>query len=469
VKAYVPPLLLAVTIKTITMQQVYLLLRNNQQMGPYTFEELLALHLKPFDLVWIEGKSHGWRYPNEVEALKPYVASSPGSQKPAERSVSPQEKPGSSSIPRTPGTSSKNIFVSMPFTSARQNVENENTDPIEQKAEELRKRAEAYAPSQESVKTNYARDLQHAEEEYTQWVYQSKTKKKTLLNKNTFAISGIGILIFLTGWWVTNRLTESSPVLLPAVVQQEEKLPASISEPQADVQTGSEPVQKPLVVTGSAEMTKKEENKKLPQENIIATQNKKQTASTTKTTLEENIPAGDAGQKVTSTPTTPEEERTTVSAPVEKKKTLKEKINELFKNKKTDEAGVQSEPGTTQSTSGERSATHRNEEKEMATSITDVSDQVEIKTNKIADSWMMGVKNLKLTLVNRSNLTVSSAKVDILYYSEQNNLLEKKTISFANIAPGKSQTVAAPDQRLADHIEHKVVFAKGFDNAYASQ
>jgi hypothetical protein len=72
-------------------------------------------------------------------------------------------------------------------------------------------------------------------------------------------------------------------------------------------------------------------------------------------------------------------------------------------------------------------------------------------------------------LVNRSNLTISSAKVEVLYYSEQDNLLEKKILSFSAIPPGKSQTVAAPDQRLADHIEHKILFANGYDNAYARQ
>jgi P pilus assembly chaperone PapD len=82
---------------------------------------------------------------------------------------------------------------------------------------------------------------------------------------------------------------------------------------------------------------------------------------------------------------------------------------------------------------------------------------------------MMGVKNLKLTLSNRSNLTINSAKVEVLYYSEQNNLLDKKILSFSNIPPGKSQTLPAPDQRLADHIEYKILSANGVDNAYARQ
>ena len=50
----------------------YLLLRDNKQSGPYTFDELKVKGLKAYDLVWIEGRSAAWRYPGEVEELKPF-------------------------------------------------------------------------------------------------------------------------------------------------------------------------------------------------------------------------------------------------------------------------------------------------------------------------------------------------------------------------------------------------------------
>ena len=126
-------------------------------MGPYTFDEVVSLHLNllPCGL----GKNHGWRNPRV--SLK-HAARFSGSQ-PLRRAA-----PHENRAPPSVFTSPKKCFVSMPFSSSRQNVSKENTDPIEQKAEELRKRAEAYAPSQESLQTNYARDLQHEEEEYTQ-------------------------------------------------------------------------------------------------------------------------------------------------------------------------------------------------------------------------------------------------------------------------------------------------------------
>jgi hypothetical protein len=51
----------------------YLLLRDNKQTGPYTAEQLAAKGIKPYDLVWQEGRSAAWRYPSEIEELKPFA------------------------------------------------------------------------------------------------------------------------------------------------------------------------------------------------------------------------------------------------------------------------------------------------------------------------------------------------------------------------------------------------------------
>lgn len=51
----------------------YLLLRDNKESGPYSFDDLKAKGLKAYDLVWIEGKSAAWRYPSEVEELKAFA------------------------------------------------------------------------------------------------------------------------------------------------------------------------------------------------------------------------------------------------------------------------------------------------------------------------------------------------------------------------------------------------------------
>src|SRR5436190_7187991 len=51
----------------------YLLLRSNKQSGPYSLQQLVNFGLKPYDLVWVEGRSAAWRYPSEVDVLKAYA------------------------------------------------------------------------------------------------------------------------------------------------------------------------------------------------------------------------------------------------------------------------------------------------------------------------------------------------------------------------------------------------------------
>jgi hypothetical protein len=53
--------------------QKFLLLRNNKQTGPYSVEELEHMGLKPYDLIWINGKSAAWRYPGEIDELKSFA------------------------------------------------------------------------------------------------------------------------------------------------------------------------------------------------------------------------------------------------------------------------------------------------------------------------------------------------------------------------------------------------------------
>ena len=51
----------------------YMLLRDNQESGPYTHEEIIAKELRPYDLVWKDSVSAQWLYPTEIEELKAYV------------------------------------------------------------------------------------------------------------------------------------------------------------------------------------------------------------------------------------------------------------------------------------------------------------------------------------------------------------------------------------------------------------
>jgi len=51
----------------------YRLLRDNKESGPFSEEEMIAKGFKPYDLIWVEGKSAGWRYPSEIPSFKNFA------------------------------------------------------------------------------------------------------------------------------------------------------------------------------------------------------------------------------------------------------------------------------------------------------------------------------------------------------------------------------------------------------------
>lgn len=79
--------------------ETYLLLRSNKQSGPYSLQQLVSFGLKPYDLVWVEGKSAAWRYPSEVDLLKDYAPAT--EEQPYDRFYKkPEEKPTVKAVPK---------------------------------------------------------------------------------------------------------------------------------------------------------------------------------------------------------------------------------------------------------------------------------------------------------------------------------------------------------------------------------
>lgn len=122
----------------------YLLLRDNKQTGPFTAQELAAKGLKPYDLVWLEGKSAAWRYPGEIEELKafaPVVEEQPYDRfykKQGEQATeTAQQQTAATVVEETQPVNkqveqaSKHIYVTMPVSKAKnvvqQNDKNANT------------------------------------------------------------------------------------------------------------------------------------------------------------------------------------------------------------------------------------------------------------------------------------------------------------------------------------------------------
>ena len=69
---------------------------------------------------------------------------------------------------------------------------------------------------------------------------------------------------------------------------------------------------------------------------------------------------------------------------------------------------------------------------------------------------MMGISGLKVTVRNKGAIPFKTASVEVLYYDENNRLLDKKTLVFNNIQPKGRVTLPAPDQKWADHVDYRL-------------
>lgn len=480
-----------VLLKHQRMQNVYLLLRSNKQTGPYSLEELLQLGLKPFDLVWVEGRSAAWQYPSEVPALKPYVPETPQATIPfqpiptaaMEETIAPLIEPvqPKMEIP-------KKVFVSVPKSYPPTWVQ-----PPIQKKEELKQEVPSYqepqptaqkAAEDEKPKINYSRSLNEVEEDFTNWTYQQKTKKKSPVNSRDAVFAVLILAIVVGGFYVMSEPSVTNAVMpandlnkrnaQPQVasnnanqvsnekpteeIPQQQSLPpfeehqknTNINEPVSASKQEQKPLSVPVNQPTSHEKTNPVSNNNRNEETVLSTKRSEVIQQ-------------------------PRDETT------QSKKKLGEVIKSIFtkKDKKeepqNDDVVMEDPKPADNRQAQKRNGSDVKENKEFREPSDDDADdnsallasQIEITSNA-GDNWMLGVRNLKITIRNRSNVTIQAASVQVNYYDENNRLLEKKLVYFSNVMPKGKATAAAPDNKFADHVDFKLVTVSVKEDRYAS-
>lgn len=496
------------------MQKVYLLLRSNKQTGPYSLEELLQLNLKPFDLVWVDGRSAAWQYPSEIPSLKPYVPETPHADAPFKpiATAAMEEKPGltvnsntysqpQNPIPQKPETP-RRVFVSVPktYTAVAEQKTVAEQKPYEHEAympqanqstyerrEEARQNSFSSSPStsyaqqkpEEEVHTNYSRSLNDVEEEYTNWMYKQKTKKKSAVNPKDLVLAALILAVIGSGYYIMSKPSVVNSVLptqktAEPIVQQ----PADNNTMQPQQEVTEAPVES--TVSNINYIKPLKNNKKKNPVFVSKSQtNGSVPSSKNPIPVEKNTPNIQTNNDAVATnepEVKPQPKTENTSTP--KKKKLEDVLKNIFGKKdkaeepKNNDVVLQNpkpaDNRQAQRRGGDESSTdNQPAETPSETNTAALAGQIDIYTNN-NDNWMMGVKNLKVILRNRSNTTIQTAAVTVNYYNENNELLEKKLIYFSNVAPRSKATVVAPDSKYADHVDFKLASVSAKDDRYAS-
>ena len=383
-----------------SMQKIYLLLRNNQQSGPFTREELLQQVLRKDDLVWVEGKSAGWRNPEEIAELKTEPETAPG---PPVADTGKAEKPADA----VPARKSNHVYISLPSgmtritepatTAAQAPVvpdEEEKQDSFEERVLHMQQRVAAYnkpsaapekpiaAPeNKEELATKYTRSLDDIREEYASWLDRQKKRKPDFRLKPMMTAAAALVVIALVSFFVL-RKKEGEPQIM-AGIQPGVQVAAS---PASLAAASEEQMLAPTKNTG----TKKQVAKKEPRAA------KKATA--VKYAAGRSAPTGKSG---------------TANLPVAKK----EPVNE--------------QPSLP------------------------LSRLIRIFGND-AKKDKKGIDDFQLTVQNNSRQDLKVVAVDIFYYGTNGRQLQKKTLYFSNLSPHRSLSLTAPGHKKATAVEYKL-------------
>lgn len=415
------------------MQKIYVLLRNDQQTGPYSLEEIIQFDLKPYDLIWIQGGSAGWYYPQEIAALHPYLSFLPKKQAP----VAEARPPFVAMLSTGYTAESPAVAASFPSPLAEAPVYKAPSAPAPAALEEAVFAQFRNAPEKEAAVVT------------PQTVVGAKKKavSPVLVGFTTVLIVG-GVF---AASWMLNRGDKTATHTLSEVVsnfpvqeeiQEEEKQTAVVS------QSASTPQPQRSRRASGAATTRTEFSAKPDRETATVT------SETSLEMEEEPVAAPPDGPPVTIRTENEAEAKTGASetaAPQEKKKKLRDKLFDIFRKKP--EETKQEEAGAAEPEPGERSASRREEGANLA-------QMVHVRFT-VPNEWMMGIHGAKATLVNRGSETVQKATVEVQYFDDDNQLLQKKIISFEKVGGKDSKTMAIPDHPTATKVDYSVISASG--------
>ena len=437
----------------LPMHKPYSLLRNNKQSGPYSLEELLLLNLKPFDLIWVEGRSGGWSYPTEIDALKQHVAEAPkkGEHKDVQENyddvfaTKKEITPTHLNSPDEPARITKqatalpkkanNIYIKLPAGSKISepsfsvitSMEESPEAKLERKAQALREKIQAFMENKNQPKaddeldTKYTRSLDDIKEEYSLWLHNQKKKKKFIAKKLLLIVPGIALL-FVAGYFVMRQFRNEKVISKPITSVREIKATAF----------NIEEAKKNKTVTHQKEADKK------------ATFHSLQKAKGHKTdiVLSTNYPASNVPAKIDGY----------IDSSI------------MAEEKQQPEETIISEPGLNQQVGARQKTTRERNESTAKRPIAQSEETPFAELIKLSEST--GGEAPYLNLYNNSNKHINFVAIDVLYYKANKKLLQKKTLYFNNIAALSSSKLFVPTDKKAASMSYHMGLISTEDRLY---
>lgn len=434
----------------------YLLLRSNKETGPHTLDDLINSGLRPYDLVWVQGRSAAWRYPSEIEELKPYapvVEEQPfdrffkkNSEEKKEDTILKNEIPVAKE--------EKAAIREIPVVHQTINIEEKYEKYIPKKSVAVTLPAQKKIVVQKPIieetippapptptitvtenpaaaQIKYSQPLDEIKEMYVKTLQERKTRiaRKGFVTKNLkraavfVGLIAIGLLAGFIIKWDSGKKNEISQQTNPVS-------PAINSEP--DQSTSSQEI--------------KEENNTAAETNID--EQNREDKSPDHTNVSNEVPE----QKDQTSTNTKKQPLT--NKPEKKKEELIEKVSPS--------------PVETNLLSGERTRALRNDNGKVANTddapipkavkkSSGLENLVSVSSNNYKIVAFGGIRNLELTVTNESKYTLDKVTVKLEYLKPSLEPLKTENINFHSIAPNETMTLRIPDTNRGIKVNYKIV------------
>ncbi len=414
------------------MSKIYSLLRSNKLLGPYSAEELKQLDLKPTDLVWVEGNNGGWRYPADIEALKNSMSLSYREEKPQQRNVydQPPREAHEEIVPITPV-----IYVNLPertddLNETNTSNANEMAVPAESFDERVQRMQDRVAlvangtPQQYPV-TKYARSLDDIKNEYSSWLSKKRQSRKQRFSRTQLMTAAGVVLFFLLGFLTYNFISSQQTTNKNALSLNQKR--SGVGMP--GVASGSESTNNSLEENGEyPEAPFRSEKKELITEDHVVSDH-----------IEASAPAV--------APTAVNATAAPVKSGTERKLSARQ-VN--FPEARQAAPARQETARPSQTVKNRPAEAQPILEPEVAIPLNQLVsiDATAIKAKK-------GVGGLELKLHNNYDQLLRVVAVDVMYHNAS-GLVQKETLYFTNVAPGKTVTKVAPSNERSNSIRYTV-------------
>lgn len=454
----------------------YLLLRNNKESGPYTLDALIRLGLKPYDLVWVEGRSAAWRYPSELAELKAYAPAV--EEQPFDRFFRKEEMPRAEEkkmpempavIPQKPETSviqeknpftdyesryipqvktsrPRSVYVTMP------RAVQPSTPRLEKPAPEpvapLPAAAVAPASATPALETKFEQPLDEIKQLYVKTLQERRDRmtRRMFWRKHgrnlTLVLALVGAAVFL-GFLVMGKSSSPDKPLAYEEPMQElttqllsnppeesdsmERMPSPASSTEI-----FETVNKPDRPVTSAKLEK-------PNPSIVYKEAPPKEAAPSESTK-----ASYRGRSVKqSQPTEPssyEYEPSTQNAQTgAREKAIRDDARPL-------------------ENSADKSMTNTRQDKPTTSSVPDhLQGQVSVRSNDYKRVAFGGIRDLRLTVTNSSPNMLEKVVVELQYLKPNEEPLKKELVSFRGIGPQQSYTIRVPDTNRGIKVKYDII------------